>query len=61
LFCNRCREPLDEKFVRTGRENLKRTIEKESFAKEFMNFATQDSEFVKVMEKVMERFVRENA
>jgi|GEM_PF-4648416 len=61
LFCNRCREPLDEKFVRTGRENLKRTIEKESFAKDFMNFATQDSEFVKVMEKVMQRFVRENA
>jgi len=42
-------------------EGHERKTEKQAFAENFMNFATQDSEFVKVMEKVMGRFVREKA
>ncbi len=42
-------------------EGHEKKTEKQVFAEGFMNFATQDSEFVEVMERVMKRFVGEKA
>ena len=42
-------------------EGHEKKTEKHVFAEDFMNFATQDSEFVEVMERVMERFVGKKA
>jgi len=64
IICERCQEenqPTNKFCKRCGWEfgkDLKK-VQKEKFARSFMNFAIEDKEFDQVMEKVMERFVRE--
>lgn len=57
IFCNRCRKPLDEKFVEISKKDLETTLEKEAFAKEFMNFIMENPKASEFMENMMRMFV----
>ena len=57
IFCNKCRKPLDERFVEMSRKEMETTFEQERFAKEFMNFAMENPDFLNTLREMIRMYV----